>query len=73
MPLFVKVIKKPIMHHLEVATGASNLSRANTNTATVNWNNASTGNLIVYETNSFGCVDSFALCIEQVDLPIANS
>lgn len=58
--------------YLWVATGASSLSGANTNTATVTWNNASTGSLIVYETNSFGCVDSFALCIEKVDLPIAN-
>jgi len=54
-----------------VVTGAQNVIGANTNSVTVTWDSSLIGNLIVYETNQWGCTDSSEICIEKVNLPIA--
>ncbi len=52
--------------------GALNVTGASTNCATVTWDSTGTGTLLVIETNQWGCVDSAELCVEKVDLPVAN-
>ncbi len=54
-----------------VVTGASAVVGATTNTATITWDNTGIGNIIVYETNQWGCVDSSTICIKKQDLPVA--
>ncbi len=54
-----------------VVTGAMNVSGANTNSATVTWDSSAVGNLVVFETNQWGCTDSSTICIEKVNLPTA--
>ncbi|GIV32736.1 MAG: hypothetical protein KatS3mg031_0271 [Chitinophagales bacterium] len=55
-----------------VVSGASSVIGINTNTVTITWDASPLGNIIVYETNQWGCTDSFELCIEKADLPVAN-
>ncbi len=54
-----------------VVTGASNVIGVNTNSVIVTWDSSLLGNLIVYETNQWGCTDSATICIEKVNLPVA--
>lgn len=55
-----------------VATGASSVLGAATNTVTVTWDATPLGSLTVYETNIYGCMDSATICIEKQDLPVAS-
>jgi PKD repeat protein len=57
--------------YLWVVNGASLVTGATTNSATVTWDTTFLGDITVYETNIWGCVDSFTLCIEKQDLPVA--
>ena len=43
-----------------------------TNSATVSWDSSPYGSITVYETNQWGCMDSSTLCINKVDLPVAQ-
>ncbi len=58
--------------YLWVVNGASSVTGAATNTATVTWDNTFIGDITVYETTVWGCVDSFTICIEKQELPTAN-
>jgi PKD repeat protein len=53
------------------STGAFFIAGAATNIAAVHWDNSAFGSLTVIETNQWGCVDSFSICIEKVDTPVA--
>lgn len=57
--------------YLWVVTGELSVSGVTSNTVTVMWDSSAFGSLTVYETNSFGCIDSATLCIEKVDPPVA--
>ena len=49
------------------------VSGTTTNSVTVTWDSVSQyGSLTVYETNSWGCSDSATICIEKMNLPVAN-
>ena len=54
------------------ATGDVTITGINTNTVVVHWDATPFGSLTVYETNHWGCVDSNKICVEKLDLPIAN-
>lgn len=58
--------------YLWVVNGASLVVGAATNTATITWDNTFIGDITVYETTIWGCVDSFTICIEKQELPTAN-
>ncbi|MCX6272977.1 MAG: PKD domain-containing protein, partial [Bacteroidetes bacterium] len=55
-----------------VATGDLQITGATTNAATVTWDSTFLGTLTVYETNQWGCKDSTKICVEKVDLPVAQ-
>lgn len=55
-----------------VATGDMYLTGATNNTVTVTWDSSLLGSLVVYETNQWGCTDSANICVEKVNLPVAN-
>lgn len=53
------------------ATGDLSITTS-TNTATVTWGSTGYGTLLVIETNQWGCTDSAEICVEKIDLPVAN-
>lgn len=61
----------PLSTYLWVVAGASSVTGATTNTATITWDNSGLGNIILYETNQWGCVDSSTICIKKQDVPTA--
>jgi len=54
-----------------VVSGANNFTGQGTNSVTVNWDSSSIGQIMVVETNQWGCVDSNTVCIQKVDVPTA--
>ncbi len=54
-----------------LANGHSNITTAG-NTATVTWDTTAFGWIMVVETNIYGCSDSFRLCVEKINLPVAS-
>lgn len=54
-----------------VVTGAAVVTGVNTNVIVVTWDTTAYGNIVVYETNQWGCTDSATICIEKLPLPKA--